>query len=109
MTKQEYEELRSTINSVGEYFNSIEELTQIRDIVEEVDTSNNLAMLDSPVKLKIKVCGEKILDNNITKYLDAETTLYIKNAILRRLNSRIAFFKKEIEDINYTKRKTKKK
>ena len=109
MTKQEYEELRSAINSVGEYFNSIEELTKVRDIVEEVDTSNRLAMLDSPVKLNIKVCGEKILDNNITKYLDAETTLYIKNAILRRLNGRIAFFKKEIEDINYTKRKTKKK
>lgn len=109
MTKQEYEELRSTIESVGEYYNSIEELTKVRDIVEEVDTSNNLAMLDSPVRLKVKVCGDKILDNNITKYLDAETTLYIKNAILRRLNGRIAFFKKEIEDINYTKRKTKKK
>ena len=109
MTKQEYEELRSTIESVGEYFNSIEELTKVRDIVEQVEVSNSIAMLDSPVKLNIKVCGEKILDNNITKYLDAETTLYIKNAILRRLNSRIAFFKKEIEDINYTKRKTKKK
>lgn len=109
MTKQEYEELRSTIESVGAYYKSIEELTVARDIVNEVDASNNLAMLDSPVKLKIKVCGEKILDNNITKYLDAETTLYIKNAILRRLNGRIAFFKREIEDINYTKRKTKKK
>lgn len=109
MTKQEYEELRSTIESVGTFYNSIEDLTEVRDIVEEVDTSNRLAMLDSPVKLNIKVCGEKILDNNITKYLDAETTLYIKNAILRRLNSRIAFFKREIEDINYTKRKTKKK
>lgn len=109
MTKQEYEELRSTIDSVGEYYNSIEELTVARDIVEEVDTSNNLAMLDSPVKLDIKVSGEKILDLNITKYLDAEAILYIKNAILRRLNGRIAFFKKEIEDINYTKRKTKKK
>lgn len=105
MTKQEYEELRSTIDSVGAYYNSIEELTVARDIVNEVDASNNLAMLDSPVKLDIKVSGE----NNITKYLDAETTLYIKNAILRRLNGRIAFFKKEIEDINYTKRKTKKK
>lgn len=109
MTKQEYEELRSTIDSVGAYYNSIEELTVARDIVNEVDASNNLAMLDSPVKLDIKVCGEKILDLNITKYLDAETILYIKNAILRRLNGRIAFFKKEIEDINYTKRKTKKK
>lgn len=59
MTKQEYEELRSTIESVGEYYNSIEELTKVRDIVEEVDTSNNLAMLDSPVKLTVKVCGEK--------------------------------------------------
>lgn len=109
MTKQEYEELRSTINYVGEYFNSIEELTQVRDIVEEVNASNSIAMLDSPVKLNIKVTGEKMLDQNISKYLDAETTLYIKNAILRRLNGRIAFFKKEIEDINYTKRKTKKK
>lgn len=109
MTKQEYEELRSTIESVGEYYNSLEELTKVRDIVEEVDTSNNLAMLDSSVKLTVKACGDKMLDNNITKYLDAETTLYIKNAILRRLNGRIAFFKKEIEDINYTKRKIKKK
>lgn len=109
MTKQEYEELRSTIELVGEYYNSLEELTKVRDIVEEVDTSNNLAMLDRPVKLTVKACGDKMLDNNITKYLDAETTLYIKNAILRRLNGRIAFFKKEIEDINYTKRKTKKK
>lgn len=109
MTKQEYEELRSTIESVGEYYNSIEELTKVRDIVEEVDTSNNIAMLDSPVKLNIKVCGEKMLDQNISKYLDAETTRYIKIAILRRLNGRIAFFKKEIENINYTKCKTKKK
>lgn len=109
MTKQEYEELRSTIESVGKCYNSIEELTQVRDIVEEVDTSNNLAMLDSPVKLDIRACGEKMLDKKLTGYLDAETILYIKNAILRRLNSRIAFFKKEIEDINYTKRKTRKK
>lgn len=104
MTKQEYEELRSTINSVGEYFKSIEELTVARDIVNEVDASNNLAMLDSPVKLDIKVSGEKILDLNITKYLDAETIHYIRIAILRGLNGRIAFFKKKIEDINYTKR-----
>lgn len=109
MTKQEYEELRSTIESVGKCYNSIEELTELREIVEEVDASNNLAMLDSPAKLDIKVYGEKILSIDLTGYLDAETILYIKNAILRRFNSRIAFFKKEIEDINYTKRKTKKK
>lgn len=109
MTKQEYEELRSTIESVGKCYNSIEELTELREIVEEVDASNNLAMLDSPAKLDIKVYGEKILGTNLTGYLDAETILYIKNAILRRLNGRIAFFKNEIENINYTKRKTKKK
>lgn len=118
MTKQEYEELRSTIESVGTYYNSIEELTQVRDHVEQVEASNNYAMHDSPVKLDISLHGacrvangniSRITNEDITKYLDAETILYIKNAILRRLNSRIAFFKKEIEDINYTKRKTKKK
>lgn len=110
MTKQEYEELRSTIGFVGEYFNSIEELTKVRDTVEEVDASSPMAILDSPVKLDISLQGTcRVANENITKYLDAETTLYIKNAILRRLNGRIAFFKKEIEDINYTKRKTKKK
>ena len=110
MTKQEYEELRSTINSIGEYYNSIEELTQVRDHVEQVEASNNIAMLDSPVKLAISLRGTcSAAEEYITPYLDAETTLYIRNAILRRLNGRIAFFKKEIEDINYTKRKTKKK
>lgn len=110
MTKQEYEEIRSAINSVGEYFNSIEELTQVRDHVEQVEASDNYAMLDSPVKLDISLQGAcSVANENISTYLDAETTLYIKNAILRRLNSRIAFFKKEIEDINYTKRKTNKK
>lgn len=110
MTKQEYEELRSTIESVGTYYNSIEELTQVRDHVEQVEASNNYTMHDSPVKLDISLHGAcRVANGNISPYLDAETTLYIKNAILRRLNSRIAFFKKEIEDINYTKRKTKKK
>lgn len=110
MTKQEYEELRSTIESVGAYYNSIEELTQVRDHVEQVEVSNDIAMHDSPVKLAISLRGTCSAENEyITPYLDAETTLYIKNAILRRLNSRIAFFKKEIEDINYTKRKTRKK
>ena len=99
--------MRSTIESVGEYYDSIEELTEVRNIVEEVDASNGLAMVESLVKLDIGVCGKRNM--NISTFLDAETTLYIKNAILRRLNSRIAFFKKEIEDINYTKRKTKKK
>lgn len=110
MTKQEYEELRSAIDSVGESYKSIEELTQVRDHVEQVEASNNYAMLDSSVKLDISLQGAcSVANENISKYLDAETTLYIKNAILRRLNGRIAFFKKEIEDINYTKRKTKKK
>lgn len=110
MTKQEYEEIRSAINSVGEYFNSIEELTQVRDHVEQVEASNNIAMLESPVKLAIFLQGTcSVASENITKYLDAETILYIRNAILRRLNGRIAFFKKEIENINYTKHKTKKK
>lgn len=111
MTKQEYEELRSTIEYVGKSYNSIEELTQVRDHVEQVEASNNIAMLESPVKLAISLRGPCCVaeEEYITPYLDAETTLYIRNAILRRLNSRIAFFKKEIEDINYTKRKTKKK
>lgn len=51
MTKEEYEEMRNTIDSVGKYFNSIEELTIIRDLVEEVDASNEMAILISPVKL----------------------------------------------------------
>ena len=57
MTKEEYEEMRNTINSVGEYFNSIEELTEVRDIVEEVDASNSMTILESPVKLDISIQG----------------------------------------------------
>lgn len=49
------------------------------------------------------------METKTTKYLDAETILYIRNAILRRLNGRIASFENQIENINYTKRKTKKK
>lgn len=110
MTKEEYEEMRNTIDSVGEYFNSIEELTKVRDLVEEVDASNNIAILKSPVKLDISLQGIcRVANERITKYLDAETILYIRNAILRRLNGRIAFFEHQIENINYTKRKTKKK
>lgn len=79
-------------------------------VVSQVEASNNIAMLESPVKLAISLRGPcSVAEEYITPYLDAETTLYIKNAILRSLNGRIAFFKKEIEDINYTKRKTKKK
>ena len=110
MTKEEYEEMRNTIDSVGEYYNSIEELTKVRELVEEVDASNNMAILESPIKLNIShegIC--RVANEDITKYLDAETILYIRNAILRRLNSRIAFFEHQIENINYTKRKTKKK
>lgn len=110
MTKEEYEEMRNTIDSVGEYYNSIEKLTKVRDFVEEVDASNNMTILESPAKLNIFLDGICPVENrNITKYLDAETILYIRNAILRRLNSRIAFFEYQIENINYTKRKTKKK
>lgn len=110
MTKEEYEEMRNTIDSVGEYYNSIEELTKVRELVEEVDASNNMAILESHVKLDISIpCNGRVANEDITKYLDAETILYIRNAILRRLNSRIAFFEHQIENINYTKRKTKKK
>lgn len=110
MTKEEYEEMRNAIDSVGKYFNSIEEFTKVRDIVEEVDASNDMAILESPVKLDISLQGISSDGNeNITKYLDAETIRYIRSAILRRLNRRIAFFEYQIENINYTKRKTKKK
>ena len=110
MTKEEYEEMRNTIDSVGKYFNSIEELTIIRDLVEEVDASNEMSILISPVKLDISLQGISSDGNeDITKYLDAEAILYIRNAIFRRLNRRIAFFENQIENINYTKRKTKKK
>lgn len=110
MTKEEYEEMRNTIDSVGKYFNSIEELTVVKALVEEVDASNNIAMLDSSVKLNISLQGIcSVANEDITKYLDADTILYIRNAILRRLNGRIAFFENQIENINYTKRKTKKK
>ena len=102
--------MRNTIDSVGEYYNSIEELTKVRELVEEVDASNNMAIQESPVKLDISIQGMcRVANKDITKYLDAETILYIRNAILRRLNSRIAFFEHQIENINYTKRKTKKK
>ena len=107
MTKEEYEEMRNTIDSVRGYFYSIEELTKVRDLVEEVDASNDMTILESPVKLNISIQG--VANEDITKYLDAETILYIRNAILRRLNRRIAFFENQIENINYTKRKTKKK
>lgn len=110
MTKEEYEEMRNTINSVGEYFNSIEELTEVRDIVEEVDASNSMTILESPVKLDISIQGMcSVANEDIIKYLDAEAIRYIRSAILRRLNRRIAFFENQIENINYTKRKTKKK
>lgn len=110
MTKEEYEEMRNTIDSVRGYFNSIEELTKVRDLVEEVDASNNMTIQESPVKLDITIQGIcRVANENITKYLDAETILYIRSAILRRLNRRIAFFENQIENINYTKRKTKKK
>lgn len=110
MTKEEYEEMRNTIDYVGQYFNSIEELTKVRDLVEEVDASNNMAILESPVKLDISIQGKcRVANEDITKYLDAEAISYIRSAILRRLNRRIAFFENQIEDINYTKRKTKKK
>lgn len=110
MTKEEYEEMRNTIDSVGKYFNSIEELTIIRDLVEEVDASNEMAILISSVKLDISLQGISSDGNeDITKYLDAETIRYIRSAILRRLNRRIASFEYQIENINYTKRKTKKK
>ena len=110
MTKEEYEEMRSVIESIGEDFNSIEELTKVRDLVEEVDASNNMAILESPVKLDISLQGMcSDTNGDITKYLDAEAIRYIRSAILRRLNRRIAFFENQIENINYTKRKTKKK
>lgn len=110
MTKEEYEEMRNTIDSVGKYFNSIEELTIIRDLVEEVDASNEMTILVSPVKLDISLQGISSDGNeDITKYLDAEAIRYIRSAILRRLNRRIALFENQIENINYTKRKTKKK
>lgn len=110
MTKEEYEEMRNTINYVGEYFNSIEDLTNVRDIVEEVDASNDMTILESPVKLDISIQGMcSVANEDITKYLDAEAIRYIRSAILRRLNRRIAFFENQIENINYTKRKTKEK
>lgn len=71
MTKEEYEEMRNTIDSVGKYFNSIEELTIIRDLVEEVDASNEMSILISPVKLDISLQGINSDGNgDITKYLD---------------------------------------
>ena len=69
-----------------------------------------MAILESPVKLDISLQGMcRVANEDITLFLDAETILYIKNAILRRLNGRIAYLKYQIENINYTKRKTKKK
>lgn len=109
MTEEEYKEIRSSIDSVGEYFKAIEELTDIRDAIESIDASSNSSLLTSPIKLNISFQGKYWDNTDIIQYLDRETILYIKNAILRRLNGRIAFFKKEIENINYTKRKTKKK
>ena len=109
MTEEEDKEIRSSIDSVGEYFKAIEEITDIRDAIESIDASSNSSLLTSPIKLNISFQGKYWDNTDIIQYLDRETILYIKNAILRRLNGRIAFFKKEIENINYTKRKTKKK
>lgn len=110
MTKEEYEEMRNTIDSVRGYFYSIEELTKVRDLVQEVDASNDMTILESPVKFEIFIQGMcSDTNGDITKYLDAEAISYIRSAILRRLNRRIAFFENQIENINYIKRKTKKK
>lgn len=40
MTEEEYKEIRSSIDSVGEYFKAIEELTDIRDAIESIDASS---------------------------------------------------------------------
>ena len=109
MTQEEYKEIRSSIDSVGEYFKAIEELTEIRDAIDSIDASSNMSILESPIKLNISFQGKYWDDTDIIKYLDAETILFIRNAILRRFNGRISFFKREIEAVNYTKRKTKKK
>ena len=109
MTQEEYEEIRSSIDSVGKYFKAIEELTDIRDAVDSIETSGIVPMFDSLIKLKISFQGKYWDETDITEYLDADTILYIRNAILRRFNGRISFFQREIEAVNYTKRKTKKK
>lgn len=109
MTEEEYKEIRSSIDSVGKYFKAIEELTDIRDAIESIDASSNSSILTSPIKLNIFLEGKYWDDTDIIKYLDPETIRYIINDILRRFNGRISFFKREIEAINYTKRKTKKK
>ncbi len=109
MTEEEYKEIRSSIDSVGEYFKAIEELTDIRDAIESIDASSNSSILTSPIKLNISLRGRNWDDIVIINYLDPETIRDIQNAILRRFNGRISFFKREIEAINYTKRKTKKK
>lgn len=57
MTKEEYEEMRNNIDSVRGYFYSIEELTKVRDLVQEVDASNDMTILESPVKLEIFIQG----------------------------------------------------
>lgn len=109
MTEEEYKEIRSSIDSVGKYFEAIEVLTEIRDAIESIDASSNSSILTSPIKLNISLRGGPWDDTDIIKYLDPETIRYIINDILRRFNGRISFFKREIEAINYTKRKTKKK
>ena len=83
MTKEEYEEMRNTIDSVRGYFYSIEELTKVRDLVAEVDASDNMTILESPVKLDIFIQGMHCDTNGgITKYLDAEAIRYIRSAIV---------------------------
>lgn len=57
MTKEEYEEMRNTIDSVRGYFYSIEKLTKVRDLVQEVDASNDMTILESPVKFEIFIQG----------------------------------------------------
>ena len=109
MTEGEYKEIRSSIDSVGEYFKAIEELTDIRDAIESIDASSNMSLIESPIQLNISFQGRFWDKTDLIKYLDADTILYIRNAILRRFNGRISFFKREIEAVNYTKRKTKKK
>lgn len=49
MTEEEYKEIRSSIDSVGEYFKAIEELTDIRDAIESIDASSNVSILESPI------------------------------------------------------------
>lgn len=102
MTKEELARINEVIGNVNNAVLEIEQLETARSKVETIVFDEKFLKDENTPKLYVDMYSRTGIQKiGLYKYLDSDTILVIKNALIKCIDNRISLNKKLIDETNY--------